>query len=536
MAALFIVVTFATMAWQRRVDLLLERQTSNERLAETLAEHVEGVFQQSTLVLATISERLSHEGGAKPGDPDFHAFLATLARQAPEIAAMRVLSPDGRYLHSYPEHPDETVNAADRDYVAVHATPRQGLFLGPPIVSRINGLLVLPVSIAHRKPDGTVAAVVVALIRIDRLNTLFDTVRSRPNGTVALFRADGILLGRGPFSDAMGGQDFSDGPLFKTHLPASPHGSYTSVVATDQRLRQASYRTLDGLPLVVSVSGLHDDAMAVWHQYLAALTAIGLPLVMVAAAVTLLLHRQLRERERFERLLARRTADLELANEELRHVAEISAHHLQEPLRTVLSYGQLLIRAAQGKDGGSLDEYLGFVRAGIDRMKGQLDSLQRYLGMEQCRPHQTVSLTRLMSETLERLGPELERCGGVVVVVGSLPEIRGDRQHLASLFHHLLTAIMGLHRPDTRQTIRFGAEREDDMWHLRVEADNTDINFGDGETSFPVLDSGSVGPHGGGPTLSLALCRKIVHLHGGHMWAETLESGESRLHLFLPGM
>lgn len=533
MAALFVLSTFATMAWQRRGDLLLDRQTNNERQAETLAEHMGGVFRQSGLVLTAISERLERERGIAPLDPGFQAFMAALARQAPEIAAIRVLSPDGRYLHSYPERPDETVMAGDRDYVKIHRDGYNGLFLGRPIVSRVNGALVLPVSMGHRAADGTLTAVVAAMIRADRLNALFDTVRPRPNGTIALFRTDGILLGRGPANDSMTGQDFSDGPLFKTHLPSQPQGSYTDVVATDQRLRQASYHTLNDFPVVVSVSGLYDDTMAVWREYLATLAAIGLPLVGVVMAVTWVLHRQLRERERFQRLLARRTADLELANEELRHVAEISAHHLQEPLRIVLSYAQLLIRNTQGGDSGNVGEYVDFIRSGVIRMKGQLDALQRYLAVEQCRPHQSVSLSRLMTEAIEHLSPQIANAEARVEH-RQLPQIRGDRQHLTSLFHHLLSAILGRRRAGSRQTILVSAERDGEMWHLLTVTDNTDIDFGEAETSFPVLDAGNVGAQAGGPTLSLALCRKIIHLHGGHMWAESTDAGETRLHLFLP--
>ncbi len=533
LAVLFIVATFSSMAWQRRSDLMRDRQANTERLADTLAEHTSGIFRQAALVLSLVGERLDREWGIGPLDPAFGGFLSSTLRQAPQLASIRVVAPDGSFLHSYPERPPGGLTVADRDYVQVHRHQNVGLFIGKPTISRVNGLPVLPVSQAHRDPDGRLEAVVAVTIHLDQLNTLFDSVRHKPNGTIALFGTDGTLLGRGPADESMIGKDFSQGPLFRDHLAAAPTGSYASVVATDGRLRQASYRRLSNLPAVISVSTLYDDTMAEWRDYATTLAIIALPLTLAAAAITWALYRQLVERERFERLLARRTTDLELANEELRHMAEISAHHLQEPLRTVLSYAQLLVRKAAGGEGGDLGEYLGFIRSGIERMRAQLDALQRYLGVAQCSPYQPVSLSGIAAETVSLLEPRL-KAAGAVIKAGELPEIMGDRQHLAGLFHHMVSAILARRRPDARQTIGMSAERDDDMWHLTVSADNTDIDFGESETSFPLMSPGSTPGKDGNPTLSLALCRKITQMHGGRLWAETTGEGQTRLHVLLP--
>lgn len=530
LAILFIAATFSAMAWQRRAALLSERQAGDERLVETLAEHTIGIFRQSSLVLAMVGERFLREGSPRLQDDGFRTFLASILRHAPLVAAIRVIAPDGSYLQSYPDEPPSGQVVADRDYVQAHLGGDAGLFIGSPITSRVNGLRVLPVSLALRGPHGELRAVTAVMVHLDHLDGLFDSIRQKPNGTIALFRADGMMLGRGPAAAALIGRTFDSGPLFKIHLPAAANGSYTDVVSTDQKLRQASYRRLGGLPLVVSVSSLVDDTLAEWLRYALTLLIIAVPLILASAAITWALYRQVAARERFERLLARRTADLELANGELRHMAEISAHHLQEPLRTVLSYAQLLVReAAQGK-AAALDEYLGFIKSGIERMKAQLVALQRYLGVEHCRPHQPVQLTRILAEAVELQMPRL-LATGTEIRSEDLPEINGDRQHLSGLFHHMLSAMLDRRRPDSGQIISVATSREDAMWHLTVSADNTDIDFGESETEFPLLAPGS---GAGGPTLSLALCRRIVQIHGGRMWAETTEDGMARLHVLLP--
>lgn len=531
-AVLFILSTFAAMAWQRREDLLRDQILTNGRIADTLAEHVTGLFRQSDLVLSMVSERLDRERNLSPRDPAFRDFLGVMLHNAPLVAAVRVVAPDGSYLHSYPDHAPDGIVVADRDYVRAHRDGQVGLFVGTPIISRVNGLWVLPLSRAHRAPTGELKAITAILIHLDRLNSLFDSIRTRPNGTVALFGRDGTMLARGPMDAAMMGRNYSSGPLFR-QMAQSPAGDYTDVVTTDRQLRQVSYRPTEHFPVLVGVTSLFSDTLSVWHAYLGVLASIGVPLSIAAAAITWVLHRQVRERERAERLLARRSADLELANEEIRYMAEISAHHLQEPLRTVMSYSQLLVRKARIAGEDELKHYLGFITGGIDRMRHQLGALQRYLGMDQCRPHEDVSLSQILAEALAGLRPLLIEAGAVIKTP-PLPEIRGDRQQLTGLFHHLISAILGRRTPERRQTIDITMSLEEDSWHLCVTTDHTDIDFGEEETSFPLLDPGSAANRGGGPTLSLALCRKITHLHGGRMWAETDADGLTRLHVLLP--
>lgn len=531
-AVLFILSTFAAMAWQRREDLLRDQVLNNGRIADTLAEHVTGLFRQSDLVLSMVGERLDRERGLPPRDPAFRDFLGVMQQKAPLVAAVRVVAPDGSYLHSFPDQAPDGIVVADRDYIRAHHEGEIGLFVGKPIISRVNGLWVLPLSRAHRAADGELKAITAILIHLGRLNELFDSIRTRPNGTVALFARDGTMLARGPMVETMMGRNFSGGPLFR-RLAESPSGEYTDVVTTDRQLRQVSYRPAENFPVVVGVTSLFSDTLVAWEAYLRLLAAIGVPLIIAAAAITWALHRQVLERERAERLLARRSADLELANEEIRYMAEISAHHLQEPLRTVMSYSQLLVRKARIAGEDELKNYLGFITGGIERMRHQLGALQRYLGMDQCRPHEEVSLSQILGEALGGLRPQLMEAG-TVIKTPPLPDIRGDRQQLTGLFHHLISAIIGRRAPDKRQTIDIAMTRDGESWHLCVAADHTDIDFGEEETSFPLLEPGSVANRGGGPTLSLALCRKITRLHGGRMWAETEAGGLTRLHVLLP--
>ena len=132
----------------------------------------------------------------------------------------------------------------------------------------------------------------------------------------------------------------------------------------------------------------------------------------------------------------------------------------------------------------------------------------------------------------------LFEAAGAAVHVGPLPEIRGDVQQLASLCHHLLLALLALRLPAARQTIEVSAVRTQDGWQMRWTANNTAPPVSDGEIAFPMMEpgNGNGNGHPDAPTLGLALCRKIVHLHGGRMWADTQVDGVARLVLDLPAI
>ncbi|OAN55978.1 hypothetical protein A6A04_10480 [Paramagnetospirillum marisnigri] len=525
----FILATFSYIAHDRREHLLERQRLENDRLADTLVLQAGGTLNQAKMVLSTISDRLHRDRAIPAFDPIFASDLGRLIGEVPMLAGVRVLTPDGRYLHSYPERPDPTVSVGDRDYVSVHRTPGSGIFLGQAIVSRVSNTWVLPISIAHRDPAGKLLAVVAAMVRLEQMNALFDSVRSRPNGAIGLFRADGRLLARGPFDSSLMEKSFANGPLFKTYLPQAPKGSYTQVVATDNKLRLASYRLIEGFPAVVSVSSAHDDVVALWQADALRLLMIALPLALATAWATWLLRRQLLEREAMEHLLARHSSDLELANEELRQVAEVSAHHLQEPLRTVLSYSQLLIRRVAAGADTDMQEYVAFIRSGTFRMKRQLEALQRYLalGLHTRFEPTRVPMASLMHEAMENLQRPSEAAADSVTLP-TLPVVTGDRQQLASLCHHLLCVA-----ESQEQTIHLDVASEGDMWHFTLPLSQGSPLLHQGAT-FALFGAGSDFATAGGRPLSLALCRKIVHLHGGRMWTEALAAGGMLLHFTLP--
>ena len=524
----FIIATFATMAIERHRSLLDEARLQNEKLADSLEEHARGAMRLAALTLGTVAERLDREGeGLAPNDPGFDRFLGTLLARAPVVAGILVLDQGGRTLHSHPEQATVTMEGGEGGRAGSGAP---GVRIGAPSVSRSNGGMVLPISLPRLDARGAFAGTVVALVRLDEFTGLYEAVRSRPNGTVALFRrGDALLLARAPVDAAMLGQTFADGPLFREHLPKASRGSYLQVVATDRTLRHASFRSVAEQGVVIGVSSADADVMVVWWRHMLALAMIGLPLLLASAWVTWRLYRELQHRERVERLLAFRSADLELANEELRQVARMSAHHLQEPLRTLLSYSQLLVRRQGGSADGEAAEYVTFIGHGVTRMKGLLTALQRYLALER-EDAEPIALAEVFDEVVDRLGSSLAAAGITVRRSGDLPVVLGNRDQFAVLFNNLIESAAAHHDDTHPMSISVSAELRQAEWLLTVVDSGADRWAG--RRSFDLIAPGGWGASE--PSLGLALCRKIVHLHGGRMHMEPGTEGGARVLIVLP--
>jgi len=483
---LLLALSFAGIAWWWYHDHTTDKAASYTHLGRAAARLVEGDLAQAGLAAETLC--------AWMGAADFAERADWQVDHAPAVAGFHVRGPDDRVVLS---GPDEAIRADAATLGLTTAAPgRPGI--GRPLGGwgPVAGLLPL----ARPCPRG---GAVVALIRLDRIEMLFADLRPGPATALALYRADGQRLAgvaaeRGPKD---GGESFA------ARVP------------------------LSGGALRVDVGGGADLAVA-FGRLVVTLAAVGGLLVLAIGAVTVALRRQMIDRDDLERLLARRGADLELANEELRQMAELSAHHLQEPLRIVLSYAQLLIRRTPGDDSVSA-EYVAFIRTGIERMQGQLEAMRRYLAIERGAERGPVGLARVLAEALGRLRPEIEAAGSRIEA-GPMPDVIADRQQMSSLFHHLLASLLARREPGGRQVIEILAERDDGVWHILFTATATTFDIQDGGVVLPLLDAASGGASGGAMGLGPALCRKLIHLNGGRMWAFNTRRGEAHLHFTLP--
>ncbi len=218
-------------------------------------------------------------------------------------------------------------------------------------------------------------------------------------------------------------------------------------------------------------------------------------------------------------------------SQELERVTYISAHHLQEPIREITSYAQLLVRDHAVQLTGTAVEYLGFLVSGAQRLKTQLDDLMSYLDMGAKRvAMQLVSMDEVLAQCCRELGEAASRS---VVYETKLPTVIGDRALLEVLLRQLISNALKFNDSKSpRVSIR--AARVAGFWEIRVTDNGIGIRPEHSERIFDLVHRLHVSEQYPGTGLGLAICRKILYLHGGKIWHEPTSSSGSSFCFQLP--
>lgn len=250
------------------------------------------------------------------------------------------------------------------------------------------------------------------------------------------------------------------------------------------------------------------------------------------------LQEELTEREQTEYRLKAVNSELARSNTDLERFAYAVSHDLQEPLRQVMQFTQLLARLYQNKLDEDADEIIDFIVDGANRMNMMVKGLLDYSRLG--RSNQTfsyVECTQVLQKALTNLRLILEENAGTVTF-DSLPEVLGNELLLSMLFQNLIT-----------NAIKF---RGSTPPHVHVSAQQTYRETGESEWVISVCDNGiGISPEYfdrifvifqrlhtreeyPGTGIGLALCKRIVELHGGRIWVKSEEGQGSTFFFSLP--
>ncbi|MGE4281197.1 MAG: ATP-binding protein [Magnetospirillum sp.] len=235
------------------------------------------------------------------------------------------------------------------------------------------------------------------------------------------------------------------------------------------------------------------------------------------------LARQLKEREKDQRQLSRHGASLEMAGADFSHVAQLAAHHLQEPLRTILSYSQLLLRwhESTADESDKAGEYVKYIGGGVARMKGQLKALSAYMTLREA--DFTCALMDLGS-VLEEVAAAKARLlveAGATLQWNDLPVVVSNRDRLRAVLESLVETSLRWRDPHRRHQIKVSAHSTPDHWVVKVVDNGLPLASRDPDHLFQLL----VHDEPGHTVIGLAPARLTVFLLGGSLWAEEDEDG-----------
>ncbi len=239
------------------------------------------------------------------------------------------------------------------------------------------------------------------------------------------------------------------------------------------------------------------------------------------------------DRTQAEEALGRQSQALARSNADLQQFAYVTSHDLQEPLRTIASYAQLLKRRYENQLGSDADEFIAFIVSGVQRMKSLIDGLlsfSRVVNVETS-PFAPVEMEGALQWASMNLQIIIEE-SKAQVTHGELPVVRGDQVMLVQLFQNLISNSIKYRSKETPQ-IHVSAERQDGDWVFSVQDNGVGIDPLYHERIFGVFKR----LHGReipGTGIGLAICQRILQKHSGRIWVNSQLGAGSEFKFTLP--
>ncbi|MCU4971135.1 PAS domain S-box protein [Halobacteria archaeon AArc-m2/3/4] len=219
------------------------------------------------------------------------------------------------------------------------------------------------------------------------------------------------------------------------------------------------------------------------------------------------------ERKEYER-------QLEESNERLEQFAYAASHDLQEPLRMVTSYLQLLDQRYTDDLDEDAREFIEFAVDGAERMREMIEGLLEYSRVDtQGDPFESVDLEMVLSDVQDDLQLQIEE-SNAEITAESLPRVEGDPGQLRQVFQNLLDNAIE-YSGDEPPQVHVAVERDGAMWEVSVHDEGIGIDPDEADRIFDVFQRLHSQEEHSGTGIGLALCRRIIERHDGKIWVES---------------
>jgi PAS domain S-box-containing protein len=221
-----------------------------------------------------------------------------------------------------------------------------------------------------------------------------------------------------------------------------------------------------------------------------------------------------------ERVLAR-TDDLLRSNDELAQFAYVASHDLQEPLRTVSIYAQLLAKRYRDQLGADANDFIGYITESAARMETLIRDLLDFSQLDSRGTSHFVrtSCDTALDDALENLQMRIKESGAIVSRT-CLPSVIGDQVQLTRLFQNLIVNSIK-YRSEAQPSIDISAEKRGSDWHFSVRDNGIGIEPKYAEKVFGIFRRLHTRSERAGSGMGLAICKKVVTSHGGRIWVES---------------
>ena len=241
----------------------------------------------------------------------------------------------------------------------------------------------------------------------------------------------------------------------------------------------------------------------------------------------------LRLRRRAEEDLAKKAVELARSNADLEQFAYIASHDLQEPLRMVAAYTQLIAERYRGKLDENADKFIGYACEGALRMQTLINDLLAFsrIGRTGVKAGR-VNCDAAMAEVLLNLGPAIRDCGATVSYA-PLPEVLADSSQMTQVFQNLIGNAIKFRGKEPPE-ILVQAEKAGQDWLFTVSDNGIGIAPESAENIFVAFQRLHTRTEYPGNGIGLSICKKIIERNGGKIWVESGMSKGSSFKFTLP--
>ncbi|MBC7886878.1 MAG: PAS domain S-box protein [Ferruginibacter sp.] len=246
------------------------------------------------------------------------------------------------------------------------------------------------------------------------------------------------------------------------------------------------------------------------------------------------------KRKTDEELIKKSAASLDLKNKELKRknteleqFAYVASHDLQEPLRTTSSFVQLLQQQYKGKLDEKADKYLEFIVDSSDRMKVLIKDLLDYSKIGSKYEQERVDCNQVMKNVIADLNKAITD-SAAIIIADNLPSISGYVTEIKQLFQNLIINAIKFRKPGEEPYLKISANLTGNYWHFSFADKGIGIDKAHHERIFIIFQRLHTRTEFEGSGIGLSHCKKIVELHHGKIWVESVQGRGSIFYFTIP--
>jgi PAS domain S-box-containing protein len=225
---------------------------------------------------------------------------------------------------------------------------------------------------------------------------------------------------------------------------------------------------------------------------------------------------------------------LKRSNEDLKQFAYVASHDLQEPLRMVASYTQLLAERYEDQLDEKAHKFIHYAVDGAQRMQILIRDLLAFSRVEtRAQAFKPVESHHVLGIAMANLETMIDETG-TLVTSGDLPNVQADEPQLTQVFQNLISNGIKFRQASTTPRIHVSAQRIEDRWRFAVQDNGIGIDSKYKERVFVIFQRLHTRHEYPGTGIGLAMCKRIVHRHGGRIWFESTAGKGTTFYFTLP--